>query len=305
MDDPRAPHPALRVPVPEDGAGSGPWSTVRWTPDGVPILMADPEAYLAAVGDDAVRPLDAVSFEGLTYLARYLPTALEPGAALRIAVRDALAWHAPLGGALGVEFGCSVGADLGSLRAVCDAVIGVDGSVVGARAARALCAGEGVPRLVRVEGRSFASAAPVVQAPLDGVTVVVGNALDPPVHAGCADVVMAVNLLDTVSEPVNLLGQLDAVLRAGGLMLLASPFSWQDGVTAPEEQLGGGTVPALAALGSAEAVLAILRGETPLLPHLAYEILETIEDVPWSLRDHARCAFHYSSWLVAARKHTS
>lgn len=305
MNDLRPPHPALRVPVPEDGAGSGPWSSVPWTPDGVPILMADPESYLATVGDDAARPLDEVSFEALAYLARYLPTALEPGAALRVAVRDALTRFAPLGSALGVEFGCSVGADLPALRAVCNAAIGVDGSVVGARAARAVVAGEVVPRLTRVEGRSFTSAPPVVRAALDGVTVVVGNALDPPVFAGCADVVMAVNLLDTVSEPVNLLGQLDAVLRPGGLLLLASPFSWQDGVTPPEEQLGGGTIPALAALGSPEAVLAILRGETPLLPHLAYEILETTEDVPWSLRDHARCAFHYSSWLVAARKRTS
>ncbi|TNF23593.1 MAG: methyltransferase domain-containing protein [Deltaproteobacteria bacterium] len=303
--DTESPHPALRVPLLEDGAGSGTWSLVPWTPDGVPILMADAEGYLASVGEDATAPLDAVSYEALAYLARYLPTVLAPEAALRVAVRERLARFAPAQATLGVELGCAVGADLASLRAVCAEVIGVEASVVGARAAAALVRGEAVPRLVRVEGRSFQSAPPVAGERLTDVHVVVGNALDPPLQAGCADVVMALNLLDTVVEPLNLLGQLDAVLRPGGLLLLASPFSWQDHVTPAEEQLGGGTVPALAAMGSAEAVQAILRGETPLLTHLAYEILDTVDDVPWTLRDHARCSFHYSSWLVAARKRTS
>jgi len=278
---------------------------VPWTADGVPILMADAAGYLAAVGDDAAAALDAVSFEALSYLARYLPTALEPDADLRVAVREVLTRHAPTGSAVGVELGCSVGVDLPALRAVCATVIGVESSVVGARAARALLAGEPVPRLLRTEGRSFSRMDPVQRPAVDGVTVVVGNALDPPLFAAAADVVMALNLLDTVVEPLNLLGQLDAILRPGGLLVLASPFSWQDHVTPPEDQLGGGTIPALAAMGSDEAVLAILRGETPLLPHLAYEILETRDAVPWSLRDHARCSFHYSSWLVAARKRPS
>ena len=298
------PHPALRVPVLGDGAGAGPWGGVPWTPDGVPILVADPDDYLARVGDDASEPLDALSFEALAHLARYPPTVGDHEAPPRRAVRDAPNRFAPRGAELGVELGPSVGPDLPALRAVCAAVVAVEGSVAAARAAHALVRGHAVPRLERLEGRSFAAAAPVARPALPDVHVVVGDALDPPLFAERADVVVALNLLDNVAEPLNLLGQMDALLRPGGLLLLASPFCWQDSLTVPEAQLGAGTVPALAALGSPDALGALLRGETPLLPHLAFELLHA-EDVPWVLRDHARAEFHYLSWLVAARKKSS
>jgi len=296
-----SPHPALRVPVLGDGAAAGDWAAVATTPEGVPILIADADAYLARVGDDAYASLDALSFDALAHLARYLPTVLEADAPMRLAVRETVARFAPANAALGVEFGSSVGPDLPALRAVCSAAIAVEGSVAAARVAAELVAGRPVPRLQRVEGRSFTALAPVTRAPLSDVTVVVGDALDPPLHPGTADVVVALNLLDNVVSPLDLVGQLDAVLRPGGLLLLASPFCWQDALTPADAQLGGSTVPALAALGSPAALTALLRGEAPVLTHLAYDVLHTA-DVPWRLRDHARAEFHYLSWLVAARK---
>lgn len=295
------PHPALRVPVPGDGAGVGSWDDVVSTPDGVPLLLADPAAYLARVGGDAAAPLDAVSYEGLCVLSRYLPLLEAPDAPMRVAVRDLLRRHAPARARLGVEAACSVGPDLASLRAVCDAVIAFDGHVVAARAARAWVAGEAIPRLTRVEGRSFLRGPHVHGEELGGVTIVVGDALDPPLHAEAADVVVALNLLDIVAEPLNLIGQLDAILAPGGLLVLASPFCWNDGLTAPEQQLGGGTIEAFATMGTADGVKALLTGATPLLPHLRFAILEERE-AEWTLRDHARATFTYTSWIVAARK---
>ncbi len=279
----------------------GSWSSVRATPDGVPLLVADPEGYLAQVGDEATVPLGALPFEALAHLARYLPHVAAAEGPLRAAVRELLSRHAPPGAALGVEAGCSVGPDLRALRAVCDEVIAFDLSVAAARAARALVAGEAVPLPVRVEGRSFTLGAPLQLPEAQGVSVVVGSALDPPLHAGVADVVMAINLVDNVPEPINLLGQLDAIAKPGALLLLASPFSWQDAITAPGEQLGGGTIPGFVALGSPAALRAVLRGETPFLPWLDYEILEARE-ARWSLRDHARAVFTYDVHLLAARK---
>ena len=57
-------------------------------------------------------------------------------------------------------------------------------------------------RRLRWTGRSIRLPA------LSGVTLVCGNALAPPLQAEQADIVTAVNLVDNVSEPVNLLGQL-------------------------------------------------------------------------------------------------
>jgi len=294
-------HPALRVPVPGDGAGEGAWEQVRCTPDGTPLLVADPEASLAAAGEAATAPFDALPFPAMRGLAHYLPGVVDGDAPLRVAVRQALARHAPGGARLAVEAGCSVGPDLRALRAVAEAVVGFDARVEAARVARALLRGEAVPLPERREGRSFRIEGHITLPREEGITVVVGDALDPPLRAEVADIVLAVNLIDTVPAPLTLLGQLDAILAPGGLLILTSPFAWRDDITAPERQLGGGTVPALVEMGSEAALRAILRGETPWLRHLAYEELETW-DVPWALRDHARARFTYDVHGLVARK---
>ncbi|MCB9731316.1 MAG: methyltransferase domain-containing protein [Deltaproteobacteria bacterium] len=297
------PHAALRVPAPDDGTREVPWSERVALPDGTPVLMPNAAAWLAESAGEVDAELLALPYPTLCRLARVLP---EIGAEvpLRTALREVLATHAPDGARLAVEAGCGVGPDLPALRAVADAVVAVDGGVANARVARALVRGEAVAGLARHEGRSFATGEDIVRAALDGVTVVVGNALELPLRDACADVALAANLVDSIRDPLRLIAELDRVLRPGGLLVLTSPFAWDDRITPPEAQLGGSTIPAFAAMGSEAALAAILRGETPWLSHLRYAILET-RDVPWTLRDHARATSTYDVHLLVARKATA
>jgi SAM-dependent methyltransferase len=274
---------------------------VRWSPDGIPLLVSDVEGYLASIEDDLDAPLDALRFASLAYLSRYVPQLLAPRAPLRRALRGLLERHlaGPVG--LAVELGCSVGADLRTLRAFAREVIGVDLSLVALRAAKTQLAGAPLPYLIRVEGRSFRVESPIALAPADGIVLAVGNALDPPLFPEVADVVVAMNLLDSVSRPLALIGQMDAVLKPGGLLLLASPLSWNESITPSEEALGGGTAPAWAKAGTPAGLVELLAGRLPILPHLRYDVLETC-DVPWTVREHARAVMHYDVHLLAARK---
>jgi len=294
-------HPALRVPLPGGGPESASWDRVVRTPEGVPILIAERDAYLEAVGEDLTSPLDALSFEALTHLSVYLPQLLAPNAPLRRAIRRALFDFAPRGSQLAVELGCSIGPDLRTLGEVAQHVIGVDLQVAAVRAAHTQLCGEEVPLLERIEGRSFKTAKPIRLAERDNIQVVVGNAMDPPLFANTTDIVLAVNLIDSVSNPLALLGQMDALLKVGGLLIVTSPFAWRDTLTPPEEALGGGTFEPFVELGSAEALRRILEGRLPVSVPFRYEVLKT-EDVPWTLRDHARAMTHYDVHVLVAKK---
>lgn len=295
-------HPALRVPLLGGGPDSGDWADVQLSRDGIPLLVSDREAYLESFGEDLEADLTAMPFSTLMVLARYLPMLLAPKAPLRRAVREGLRRHMRVDKVgLAVELGCAVGADLRSLSALADEVIGVDLSIGLLRAARAQLAGEPVPLLERVEGRSFTTGEPIQLPALSNVTVAVGNALDPPLFAEVADISIAVNLLDTVSSPINLVGQLDAILARDGLLLIATPLSWNEAITPMEEALGGGTDPDWVRLGTPAGLVELLGGRMRELPYLRYDILEQRE-VPWTVRDHSRLIASYDVHVLIARK---
>lgn len=295
------PHDALRVPVAGDGAGSGPWDeSVQRTPDGVPILVADPAAYSRAWGEHATAPLDALPFDAMCMLARYLPQLAAPAVPLQVALAELLARHAPGDAALGVDAGCSVGPHIRTLREVCAHVVAFDTNPAAVRIARRQLEGATIDVPRRLEGHRFEWADPVALPAIDGVTVVVGDALDPPLHAGAVDVAIAMNLFDNVPQPLNLLGQLDAILKPGGLLVVATPLSWHDGITPVSAQLGGSGVQPYADLGSERTLHDVLSNRLPVLP-LHYDVVET-RDVPWTLQEHARLRFTYDVHIVAARK---
>lgn len=297
-----APHPALRYPAQDVEMTQALWDALPRSVDGVRLAVADGDAYLAAVADELSAPLDALPYAAIQHLARYLPHVARPRAPLRRAIAGALARHAPRRVGLAFEAGCSVGPDLRTLARRAEHVIACDAWLAPLRVARALLAGEPVAVPVRDEGRTFHWAAePLVLPRVDNVTLLAANALDPPLSEATADIALAVNLLDNVPAPLTLLGQLDAVLKPGGLLVLASPFHWVDTITEPAEQLGGGTVEGFSRLGTAAALQALLRGQTPLLDWLRYDVLEAV-DVPWRVRDHARCEITYRVHVIVARK---
>ena len=201
-----------------------------------------------------------------------------------------------------MEAGCSVGSNLAILSKTAEQVVAFDSNMTALRLAYGYIQGEAIQVPRREEGRAFSLGDRLIQGlPLPNVSLVCGDALDPPLVAECADIVVAMNLLDSVASPLNLLGQMDAILKPGGLLVITSPFSWNDAITPPNEQLAGSLDPAFDGLTSDQALLHVLEGKSPYHPHLRYKML-TSTDVPWKLREHARCTVHYRVFACVLRK---
>ena len=122
-------------------------------------------------------------------------------------------------------------------------------------------------------------------------TPLVADALNPPFRAASFGLVAAVNLLDSVPEPFILLGQLDALLAPGGLLVLGMAYHFTPAV---QPQPGWIERP--------ETLRAILSGAMPGLSQLSYELLEEDLAVPWVLPAHDRLTHRYLVHLLLLRK---
>lgn len=278
--------------------------------DGVPIVMKDPSAFLRAeiatvverdlppeVAAELVAggPDDAPYARMLEHLSIYLDAHWgdratpppEPGWALA-PILDRVASLPRV--ARAVELGCSVGRVLAAIPA--DRVVGLDLHVGALRRARRLLAGESLAYARREIGRHYMPAT-ATGTRVDHVALVCGDALDPPFLPAAFDRVVALNLLDSVSHPRQLLAVIDGLCAPGGEILLSSPYAWQSGVVHEGERLGG--------VDPAAAVLALLREGTGLSAR--YHI-EDSGEIPWTLRRDARSTVTYRMHFVRARKGT-
>jgi len=279
--------------------------------DGVPIVLPDPGEFLkseiaaiverdlpievaellAAPGpDDAPYPrlLEHVSiYMDAHWGDRAAPACANASGALveRVAIRAQQ--HKV---ARAVELGCSAGRILAELAAGAEHVVGVDLQFATLRRARRLLAGEQVDYARRMIGRHYQ---PVRAAGLvaPNATLVCGNALDPPLVPGAYERVVALNLLDSVKQPRQLLSVLDALCAPGGEILLSSPYSWQSGIVDEAERLGERE--------PAAAIAAILRTGEGL--RARYRIEEEAE-LGWTVRRDARTEVAYRIHYLRARK---
>ncbi|MBB5871739.1 5-histidylcysteine sulfoxide synthase [Allocatelliglobosispora scoriae] len=143
-----------------------------------------------------------------------------------------------------LDVGCAVGACSFALaEGGVPSVVGVDRSATFIDAARALADGEAVPydRIDQgsVTTRLYARKPATAVAEFD---FLVGDALALPDELGTFDAVVLANLLDRLVDPEACLRQFSGagrLLRRGGLLLVASPWSWLTGPAAPELWLGG------------------------------------------------------------------
>jgi SAM-dependent methyltransferase len=148
-----------------------------------------------------------------------------------------------------VELGCSVGRGLAELARTARHVVGIDLHFGALRRARRLLAGEPLAYSRRVVGRHYARAAIAARPPIANVTLVCSDALDPPLVPGSFDRVVALNLLDSVANPRQLLAVMTGLCAPRGELVLMSPYAWQGTVMADAERLGGRSV-RLAARGA-------------------------------------------------------
>ena len=282
--------------------------------DGVPLVLPDPAAYLggeiAAVIERDLPPEtvaqlvlagpdDAAYARLVEHLSIYLdahwgdraaPPPDGPAEAFgagALAAKIAERRTRPV--ARAVELGCSAGRFVAELAAGAAHVVGVDLQFGALRRARRLLAGERLGYARRVTGRHYAAAHAAAgdrALAAERTTLVCGDALDPPLAPGMYDRVVALNLLDSVSQPRQLLAVLDALCAPGGELILASPYSWQAGITPDAERLGDAD-PAAA-----------------LRAHLAAAgfLLEDEAELPWTLRRDARSAATYCVHYIRARK---
>jgi SAM-dependent methyltransferase len=207
--------------------------------------------------------------------------------------------HAAHSAECALDVGCGPGRLLHEIASLLPkGIIGFDLRLSMLRIARRLveCADIFLP--FRMEGRRFMPVRIFNTSRKDGgpIHFVQGDILSPPFLAEVFPLVSAISLLDTVPDPIIVLGQLDALLCRGGLLLLAAPYHWEPGVTSPENWLS------TAELSAAQMVRQILAGRHPCLSHLDYEILEEEPSMPWAMPSHGRLVHRFFLDVILARK---
>jgi SAM-dependent methyltransferase/uncharacterized protein YbaR (Trm112 family) len=187
-----------------------------------------------------------------------------------------------------LDLGCSVGRYTFDLARFSELAIGIDLKFSAVSAAALFHRSKKIFYERRKYGRCFEKIE-TSHSPPQNVLFLVADALDPPFRAETFDLVAALNLIDNVKLPLVLIGQMDALLKQDGSLILGAPYEWQNDICDPEEWLEADE------MDSPEMLQRILEGK--LIPQmgLKYEVLKNISDIPWPMRHHVR---HYSMFLV-------
>lgn len=181
--------------------------------------------------------------------------------------------------AFAVDLGCAVGRASFELSCVAAKVIGVDLSEQFIAAANILKSDSALDYRLIVEGELTKPACAIVpsDALRDRVVFQVGDVLAIGNEFKNADIVLALNLLDRVRKPSAFLESMATVVKSGGQLILASPFSWLADFTPKENWLGGYST------GGEEIRARDVLGK--LLPAFTFD---REKNVPYLIREHAR-----------------
>jgi SAM-dependent methyltransferase/uncharacterized protein YbaR (Trm112 family) len=138
---------------------------------------------------------------------------------------------------------------------------------------------------------------PVALAGADRVDFWACDALALPLAPGHADLCVALNLLDCVPNPRELLESLATTTRIDGRILLSTPYDWSSRATPVGNWLGGHSQRADHG-GSGEAFLhALLADDAHAIPGLT--CMAEQADWPWHTRLHDRSVVLYRTHLLA------
>jgi SAM-dependent methyltransferase/uncharacterized protein YbaR (Trm112 family) len=276
--------------------------------DDVPIVMRDASAFIrkdiatiierdlapeVAAQLVADGPDDAAYPRMLEHLSIYLDAhwgdRVQPPAAFALAPFVERIAGLPRVG-LAVELGCSVGRLLAELPA--ERAVGIDMHFGAIRRARHLLAGESIAYARREIGRNYSHAVAAGKRTAER-KLVCADALDPPLLPDVFDRVIALNMIDSVAHPRQLLSVIDGLCKPGGEIIVSSPYSWQSSVMHEHERLGGAD--------PAAAIRAIFAAGDHL--RARYRIEDEAE-IAWTLRRDARSDITYRTHYLRARKGT-
>jgi SAM-dependent methyltransferase/uncharacterized protein YbaR (Trm112 family) len=295
--------------------------------DGIPILMADVRAYvtdnlvhLTARDDlseyvtsmigDATGPGSAFNTTR-QFLSSYAwdhyadldpqepPSQPKPGGVVRTLDR-LLEMSGGLGDGPAVVLGCSTGR---TPLALADRhpglVLGVDVNFSMLRiASRVLLDGEVRYPRRRVglvyDRRSFAARFPNA----DRVDFWVCDALALPFDDAAFSAAIALNVLDCVAAPYQLLAELARAIRPNGDALLCTPFDWSPRATPVEAWIGGHSQRGPGGGLSEPFLRSLMGGGHPQAVPLH---LHAEAEHPWHVRLHDRSTMLYKNYLAAAK----
>jgi SAM-dependent methyltransferase len=123
-----------------------------------------------------------------------------------------------------------------------------------------------------------------------------------PFAPGTFSLAVALNLLDSIYAPRELLGSIARVLVEGGKAVLSCPYDWAPGATPLEGWLGGHSQRSPSD-GSSEAVVrALLTPGSSSTSVDGLRICAERDDLPWHLRLHGRSTMTYRLHLMVATR---
>ena len=182
-----------------------------------------------------------------------------------------------------LDVGCAVGRSSFELARHCTEVVGVDFSHRFIAAARAVKE-SGYAEFNRCEEGHLATALRnFLPSEIDRrrVRFETGDAMHLDLSSirinGGFDVVHAANLIDRLSDPLRFLRQLPGLVKAGGQLILTSPYTWLEEYTPQANWLGG--------FYENERPVTTLERLQQELPNF---VLLTTLDLPFLIREHAR-----------------
>ncbi len=187
----------------------------------------------------------------------------------------------------GLDLGCAVGRSAFEMARTCAEVVGIDFSHAFIRAAESLRRGEvlGYDRREEATVQTRLEAKLPDGLDLTGLRFCQGDAMHLPSDLGAFDRVHAANLLCRLPQPGLLLDRLPELVNPGGELVLATPCTWLEEFTPPEQWPVNGTLDWL---------------ESALSP--AFDLIRQTEE-PFLIRETARKFQWTSSMVTVWRRH--
>jgi SAM-dependent methyltransferase len=111
--------------------------------------------------------------------------------------------------------------------------------------------------------------------------------------------VLALNVLDCVSSPLDLLLEIRRLLKSGGDAVLSTPYDWSPAATPVENWIGGHSQRVDVGGFGATRLRALLASVSQ--PDGGLELLGEAADVSWLARLHSRSTVTYRNHVFAVR----
>jgi putative 4-mercaptohistidine N1-methyltranferase len=183
-------------------------------------------------------------------------------------------------GARALDLGCAVGRSSFELARRCAEVIGIDFSARFVNVATHLRNNGSFGFSYIAEGELTHPHRALVPADIDRTRVKFeqGDAVNLRAGLGVFDVVLMANLIDRVPDPAKCLNQLPGLLKHGGQLIIASPYTWLSDYT-PRGKWLGGFLRDSQPVQTFDTLTQILAPNFEMTRHL---------DLPFVIREHDR-----------------